>query len=206
MYFDIGANIGAWSLKNSQNADKIIAVEASPRTFEKLFDNTKNNAKITCINYAVCDSKEDFVDFFESNYDTISSINLDWLTSEKSRFCNVTGFSRIRCKTISIDKLIEIYGKPILIKIDVEGGEDKVVSSLTQKVDNLCFEWASETNDVTFRCLDHLSTLGYTEFAIQMQDDYLYRPQSSCYQNLHSIKEKLKNTIPKQAWGMIWAK
>ena len=50
--------------------------------------------------------------------------------------------------TITIDKLIQEYGTPELIKIDVEGGEFECLSSLTQKVNNICFEWASETNDI----------------------------------------------------------
>ena len=41
MYFDIGANIGNWSLSNVNNCDKIIAIEASPNTFNKLLNNTK---------------------------------------------------------------------------------------------------------------------------------------------------------------------
>ena len=28
--------------------------------------------------------------------------------------------------------------------------------SLTKKVDTLCFEWAAEVNDITFKCLDYL--------------------------------------------------
>jgi hypothetical protein len=59
------------------------------------------------------------------------------------------------------DKLIETYGVPELIKIDVEGGEDKCITSLTKKVPQLCFEWASETNDVTYSCLNHLIVILY---------------------------------------------
>ena len=36
MFFDIGANIGRWSLENLNNCNKIIAIESSPDTFKKL--------------------------------------------------------------------------------------------------------------------------------------------------------------------------
>ena len=39
MYFDIGSNIGSWSLENIKSCDKIISVEASPTTFTKLVNN-----------------------------------------------------------------------------------------------------------------------------------------------------------------------
>ena len=41
MYFDIGANIGNWSLANVDKCNKIITVEASPSTFQKLSNNCK---------------------------------------------------------------------------------------------------------------------------------------------------------------------
>jgi FkbM family methyltransferase len=205
MFFDIGANIGKWSLENISSCEKIVAVEASPSTFARLLENTKYENKIICVNYAVCNSDEEFIDFFDcNNADTLSTINKDWLDSEKSRFYKKCDYDIIKCKTNTIDKLIEQYGLPDLIKIDVEGGEFECLKSLTQKVNNICFEWASETNDITFNCLDYLNNLGYTEFALQYEDNYLFRPQ--LYTTLNDVKEQVNKTTPKNEWGMIWAK
>jgi FkbM family methyltransferase len=204
MYFDIGANIGNWSLSNLNSCDKIISVEASPNTFQRLLSNINNNPKIICLNYAVCDSNDEYITFYNCNADTLSTINKDWLDSDKSRFHNYSNYDVIKSKTITIDKLIDIYGVPEFIKIDVEGGEFESISSLTQKVNNLCFEWASETNEITFKCIDYLQNLGYTEFAIQYEDDYTYRPD--IYTNSENIKNLLNNTTPKKEWGMIWTK
>lgn len=204
MLFDIGANIGNWSLSNLNNCDRIIAVEASPKTFNKLKYNLNSNPKIECINYAVSNSGDSFIDFYDCQADTISTLNKDWLDSENSRFCKQFQYDKISCKTISIDKLIEIYGIPELIKIDVEGAEFEVLSSLTQKVTNICFEWASELNDITFKSINYLENLGFTEFAIQYGDDYVYRPE--IYQDKNHIINLLNKTTPKNEWGMIWAK
>lgn len=203
MFFDIGANIGNWSLANINNSIKIISIEAVPETFMKLKNNTCNNGNILCLNFAVCNSDKEYIDFYKCDYDTLSTLNKDWLASENSRFYNYK-YNTITCKTISIDKLIQEYGTPELIKIDVEGGEFECLSSLTQKVNNICFEWASETNDITFKCIDYLETLGYTEFSIQFEDNYTYRP--SFYRDLNLIKEHLNKTTPKKEWGMIWVK
>ncbi len=43
LFFDIGSNIGSWSLENITRCDKIISVEASPITFRKLVNNCKND-------------------------------------------------------------------------------------------------------------------------------------------------------------------
>ena len=206
MYFDIGSNIGAWSNVNINNVSMIVSVEASPNTFKRLINNLGNNPKIICLNYAVCNNNGEDITFYDSVSHTLSTINKDWLTSPSSRFNN-TEYSVIKCKTITIDKLIEIYGIPDLIKIDVEGGEYECVSSLTQKVNNLCFEWASETNEITFNTLYHLCSIGFTRFCIQYEDNYTYRPDEELYtSDLESIKFSLRQTTPKIHWGMIWCK
>jgi FkbM family methyltransferase len=205
MFFDIGANIGKWSLSNVNNCEKIIAIEASPYTFKRLVDNIIGNRKIIPLSYAVCNSDKEFIEFYNCSADTLSTINKDWLDSEKSRFYKQYNYNVINCKTITIDKLIQEYGTPELIKIDVEGGEFECLSSLTQKVKNICFEWASETNDITFKCLDYLKSLGYNEFAIQLEDNYTYRPQFY-NDDINLVKAKLYKTTPKKEWGMIWAK
>ncbi len=67
--------------------------------------------------------------------------------SDESRFGNTdytVGSYKVSVPTISIDTLIDTYGIPDLIKIDVEGAEELVVKSLTKKVKCLCFEWAVE--------------------------------------------------------------
>lgn len=203
MIFDIGANIGKWTLENINSDDKFICIEASPSTFNKLFSNLGNNQKVTLLNYAICDNNGEDIKFYDCDCNTLSTLNKGWLTDETSRFYNY-GYKEIFVKTLSIDDLIEKYGIPKLIKIDTEGGEFECLKSLSMKVEDLCFEWASETNDITFKCLDYLINLGYTEFAIQIEDNYTYRPQ--VYQNVNIVKNFLTKTTPKQEWGMIWVK
>ena len=207
MFFDIGSNIGKWSLANlsHQSLFKIISIEASPLTFQKLVDNCKDD-RIILLNYAVCNNNCNDITFYHADWDTLSTLNKNWLTSETSRFCNTCAYTEIVCKTITIDKLIDQYGIPDLIKIDIEGGEFDCIASLTQKAKLLCFEWASETSIITFNCIDYLYNLGYTEFYIQMEDNYLFRPLDSDFYDNITTKKKLSLTIPKQDWGMIWCR
>lgn len=203
MYFDIGANIGKWALANIDTCDKIISIEASPLTFAKLLNHCQHK-NIILLNYAVCDSTSEEITFYHAHCDTISTLNKDWLTSPSSRFHNQP-FTEIKCKTITIDKLIEQYGVPELIKIDVEGAEYECLKSLTQKIDMICFEWASELNAVTFACLDHLASLGFTKFCVQNGDDYAFRPTPSSFQTLEEVQERIAKSVPKMDWGMIWS-
>jgi hypothetical protein len=105
-------------------------------------------------------------------------------------------------KTITLDKLIEQYGIPELIKIDVESAEYYCIKSLTTKVNKLCFEWASENLDMILNSLNYLFKLGFREFYIQMNsDDYNFVTNN--YYSLNYVKQILLSTTPKYEWGMI---
>jgi len=201
--FDIGANIGNWSLQNVNKYDKIIAVEASENTFNTLVNNVEKNQKIVPINYAVCDLMEEYIKFYNCDSHVLSTTNEKWLQGGVSRF-NVN-YKETLCKTISIDKLIEIYGIPDLIKIDVECAEYECIKSMTKKCNNLCFEWASEFLDNILNSLNYLYKLGYRFFYIQMNNDsYTFQPSE--YYTIDRTKEILSKTIPRCDWGMIWCK
>jgi hypothetical protein len=60
----------------------------------------------------------------------------------------------------TLDRLIELHGKPCFIKIDVEGYECEVVKGLSQSVGTLSIEFTPEIPDPTLRCIDHLAGLG----------------------------------------------
>ena len=205
MYFDIGANIGRWALANVNKCNKIISVEASPATFAKLQHHCKHD-KIELVNFAVCNNDCKDVVFYDAECDTISTLNKKWLADESSRFFKFTKFNEIQCRSITLDKLIEIYGKPDLIKIDVEGGEYSCISSLTQKVNLICFEWAAELNEVSVTSLQHLVKLGFKEFFIQNEDEHTFVPQESDWFNFETAIKKLESAVSKRDWGMIWAR
>jgi hypothetical protein len=61
-------------------------------------------------------------------------------------------------------------------------------------------------NNVTFKCLDYLSTLGFTTFYIQNEDNYSFRPTEEMYYDISTAKSNLLKTTPKVEWGMLWCK
>lgn len=201
LLFDIGSNVGLWALNNYKEHTKIICVEASRNTFKTLVSNTSGK-NINCLNYVVTSSNQEFVDFFEAEANTISTLDEEWLNNSKSRFHNYK-YTKVQYKTISLDNLISEYGIPDILKVDVEGAENIVLKSLTSPAKIICFEWASEWNDKTFDALNHLESLGYMKFHIQDGDNYTYRPTNyelTKDQTINNLKLK-KDKID---WGMLW--
>ena len=202
MFINTNIQSGTLNKLEKKTIKKLININSLFRELE-LVNNCNNN--IIPIQYVVCNNNEDDIVFYQANTNTLSTINKLWLTSPDSRFYKEP-YKEIICKTITIDKMIEIYGIPELIKIDVEGGEYQCILSLSQKVENLCFEWAAETNKITVLCLEYLQTLGFSKFYLQSTDEYLFRPDESIYYDIDTILNKLQNTIAKKDWGMLWCK
>ena len=122
--------------------------------------------------------------------------------------------------TITIDRMIEAYGTPDLIKIDVEGHESSVLKSLTTKVKKLCFEWNEEMAEELYDCISLLENLGYDKFGVlgyfdegdiykhltynSAGDTFLQEPE---YYSLNEVKNDLSKCINKDRrvnWGMVW--
>ncbi len=206
LLFDIGANRGRFAIANLSRYDRIISVEASPTTYAHLCQNVTVHPTIEPLHYAVTNSSEETVTFYHcSSADTISTLDRDWLSSTESRFGNYQSTIReVRVPTVSLDTLISRFGIPDLLKVDVEGAENIVLASLTQKVPALCFEWAAEWRDKNKQCVNHLISLGFTRFHVQMEDKYDYLPPAydrTAEEILHFFDTALK----KVDWGMIWA-
>jgi FkbM family methyltransferase len=207
LLFDIGANVGSWTLANLEG-NSIVAVEASPTTYSKLVQNVAGK-NVNALNYAVTNSGESTVPFYISGIAVLSTLDKRWLVDARSRFgvhspCNMhSSNTEIIVNTVTLDALVATYGVPDLLKIDVEGAENIVIRSLTRRANLLCFEWASEWNPETFECIDYLVSLGYTTFHIQREDHYTYRP-SQFEHTADSLKAYLTCMRPMVDWGMIW--
>lgn len=206
LFFDIGANIGSWALANCFLADSIISVEASPSTYASLVSTVNHNSKIVPLHFAVSPVSTPTTTFYHCvKANTLSTLDKSWLTSPESRFFGYgNDIIESQVPTISIDKLILLYGIPDLLKVDVEGAECTVLKSLTQKVPLVCFEWAAEWRTQNLECVAYLASIGFTQFAVQVEDAYTYRPNEFPY-TLDTIQEYINIVISKQDWGMIWA-
>jgi FkbM family methyltransferase len=162
MIFDIGANSGSYSKEYTKNGFKVIAVEPQKQLCNRI---TEEQPDTIVINALVGRSPEP-LDFFICNADTLSTSSIDWMT--KGRFANQYSWQyagKIPC--ISLDQLIQKYGIPFYIKIDVEGSEVDVLSSLTKKADCLLsFEWVEEFKQNAMDAIDYLKSIGYTQFWI----------------------------------------
>ena len=206
LIFDIGANVGNFTeaCLNKIPDSKIIAVEPNNFLIEHLRKRFKLNS-VQILNFLVSNQTDIFVPFYENKTaDTISTASTDWIYN--SRFShNSQWLPPIDKQTITIDKMISLYGIPDLIKIDVEGYELQVLRGLTRKVNKLCFEWAEEGKESIVESCSYLENLGYQDFGYILGDDYLREP-TRWVSKTELLKIMNMQPERKSAWGMIWVR
>jgi len=208
--FDIGANIGSCTDILIRKYDVVVSVEPIKRHCEYI-RNRFCEKRVTVVNALVSD-KDDMLEFYEC--DTISTVEKRWV--ENSRFSKSHRWSKpISVRSISMPSLIKTYGVPDFAKIDVEGHELNVITSLSNCGSEnipqmIAFEWAEEFFDKIEKSIRLLSQTDYIEFSITyMHDNIENDPAESSWKELNETVDVLssfKTQHSNHSWGMIWAR
>lgn len=143
--FDVGANQGQFAIASNIYYPKatIYSFEPVPDIFRNLERNTKNINNIHCINYAL-GATEGEIDFYSNNHSHASSA-LIVSDFQKAVIPETLKTKQIKVDVNTLDKITTTLNiqSPILLKMDVQGFEKKVLEgaiNFINKVDYLLFE------------------------------------------------------------------
>ena len=155
--FDVGANMGNRVRPLLDIGARIVAVEPQ-KTCQKYLKYKYGNS-ITIVGNGLAET-ECIRDFYISNSNVLSSFSDEWIKSLKGRFKSNTWERKVKVEMTTIDKLIEKHGKPVFIKIDVEGYELNVLKGLTRPIKMLSFEYAvpEQTKNV-IACIEQINQI-----------------------------------------------
>jgi FkbM family methyltransferase len=165
LIFDLGANKGHKTDVFQQTGAKVVVLEPDSYCFNVLSTRFQTNKRVVLINKAVSDEvgKEELFVLEEGN--VLNTINSKWKSIVEhpvnDRFEMSRTFRRsYSVETLTIDNLIDTYGVPDFIKIDVEGNEWRVLSRLSHPIRILSFEAnLPEFLEETLNCMCKLNSL-----------------------------------------------
>ena len=96
-----------------------------------------------------------------SNNSAISSFSEDWIESVKQdRYKDQEWNKGIMIEQITLDSIIDKFGNPAFIKIDVEGYESEVIKGLNKETKLISFEYTvPEQIAKAIECIKHIKNI-----------------------------------------------
>lgn len=206
LVFDVGANMGNRSKIFLEIGANVIAFEPQPYCSEFLSTAFRGIREFTLIKSALSDIKAQAT-MHVSNTHTLSTIDIDWLNRmhEGGRFHDQKWDKQVPVHTITLEQAIREHGIPSFIKIDVEGHELNVIKGLFQPIKFISLEFASESLDRTFMCLDHLDTIAKYQYRVSFSESMVLSGQQ--WLNSDEIKQTLLESKEQDpmTWGDVYA-
>ncbi len=204
LVIDVGANIGNKVKIFLELKARVIAVEPQ-KNCVKFLGKTFGRHPNLSIEACALGSKEEFLEISIASSSTISSMSEQWINSvqESGRFNGHSWNKKQIVKVVSLDHLIQKYGIPQFIKIDVEGYEPEVLKGLTAPISIISFEFTPEYIEAAIRCIKYLSSIGDYVFNYAMGENMEFYRENWMTQNeiLHEI-----TMINPESNGDVYAK
>lgn len=206
LVFDVGANMGNRSKIFRAIGARVVAFEPQSYCAKFLAAAFSGDPSFTLVQAALS-NEEGELTMHLSRAHVLSTLDTEWMDrmNQGGRFANQWDRTE-QVRVTTLDKSIEKFGMPAFIKIDVEGHEYNVVRGLSQPVKLLSLEFASESLDSIFKCIDQLDSLAPYEFRLSMGESMHF--QGSSWSGASLIKRMLEEARERDplVWGDIYAR
>jgi FkbM family methyltransferase len=191
--FDIGANLGNRTRCFRHLGCKVVAVEPQEQCFRKLQQHFGGDPDIHLLHKAVGREEGEAVLHLSSNH-VLASLSTPFIERMKESGRFKSGWNgKETVEVTTMDRLIDEFGDPAFIKIDVEGFESEVLTGLTRPVRALSIEWTPEFPENTRACLLHLVELGDYEFNLSWGESMRFsRPQWRSLESMMAVIDEFE--------------
>lgn len=199
LVFDVGALDGKYTDLFLSLGARVVALEPQAGRAGNLRAKYESEPRVTVVEAAVSNQVGE-VKLYPANVPWLATMNPEkW---SRGRFQRHIWGAPLAVRATTLDALIEEYGLPAFIKIDVEGCELQVLGGLNQAVPELCFEFVVEYLPDVQICCAALSTIGDYEFAPSWYENN--RPEA--YGDVETLLQAITQCPLPLLWGDIYAR
>lgn len=170
LVFDVGAHVGNRIAPLRALGARVVAVEPQPHCVALLERLYGDDPEVHIVD-AACGSSESRATLHVSaEHPTLSTLSRAWTEAIDRNYAEQgIGWERqIQVRTTTLDALIESYGEPAFVKIDVEGFEPDVLAGLSRAVGAISFEFLPASMEPALQSLREVANLGDYRFAYSM--------------------------------------
>lgn len=186
--FDVGAHVGSRTRAFASLGASVVAVEPQADLAALLRRFFRKSASVR-IEHCALGAEEGEIDLYGTTRNlTVATTSADWA----ARAPGLPGWEGVefsptaRVPQITLDSLIDRYGQPDFIKIDVEGSEDAVLAGLSRPVPALSYEFLPADRDVAYHATVRL--------------EHLAREHGGSWEYNFSLGEELRLVMPDRWW------
>jgi FkbM family methyltransferase len=203
--FDVGAHVGNRLRVWRQLGARVVAIEPQPVLFDWLQRVYGRSPHIILLDQAVGAEAGEATLHISQRTPTVSTLSRAWMQAvqQDERFAAVNWDTAVTVPVVTLDALIERYGRPAFCKIDVEGFELEVLRGLSSPIPALSFEYIPAALDVALGCIDRLQALGDYRFSHAPGESH--RLQADRWLTPDEMRYFLQKLTPQDGSGDIYA-
>jgi FkbM family methyltransferase len=209
LVFDIGANVGVLSAVFASLGAKVVALEPNPDCVRHI-QLSYGEKQIEVIQAAAGAKNGLAVLNVSDEIDVRSSVSDDWMKTMGGQDESYRGIWTRKnvVPMLTLDTLIEHFGMPQFIKIDVEGFEEKVLSGLSAQPPMISFEFTAAFLAPAMRCLDMEVFREGSKFNFAYNADWGYpaRLENETWLEKKDLKKPLSDIEGSDKQGDIFVK
>ena len=208
LVFDIGACIGQMTEFYLSRGARVIAVEPESDDVEKLTERFGDNDKVTIVPKAVGEKNGSSHLYIYKGANSISTFVPTIWWGQDSAFKGTQGTGWEEVEMITLDSLIEEYGSPQFIKLDIEGYESFALQGLSQPVPFVQFEMCGATikSGQVRECFERILSICPTAtFNYTLCEGPGFRIGPDVFRHWTTAEEVMKKIDEEvEEWSLFW--
>jgi len=206
LVFDIGAHAGNHVRALRAIGCRVIAVEPQPdfaRLLRLLFGGSSH---VTIVESAVSDRAGRATLSISERTPTVTSLADDWRSARggDDDFAQVRWNRSTEIEVTTLDALIEQFGIPTFVKLDVEGSEPAALGGLTRPLPAVAFEYLPRAFDGVTACVERLQQLD--RYVYNWSSGESYHLESPSWLEGRALLDALSRSENQRRSGDVYAR